>query len=285
MSKNSILEIYDMETGERRAVREFDRIIEAPNWLLDGDTILYNAQGRIWRYSLSRNREELVDTGGCVCCNNDHVPSPDNRFLAVSCSPDPADGLSSQIYILPLTGGEPRQVTVNAPSFLHGWSVGGELAYCAFRPGPSDGQNRIDIYAIPESGGPEVRLTDGQGYNDGPEYSPDGRHIWFNSTRSGLMQIWRMDRDGRNLTRMTHTDSNCWFPHLSPDGKTVVYLVFRKGDLEPWEHLPDKQVELWAMGAGGEDPRKLLDLFGGQGTINVNSWSPDGKRFAFVSYW
>ena len=284
MSQHSILEIFDMETGERKTVREFDRIIEAPNWLSDGDTILYNAGGRIWRYSLSRDQEEPVDTGACVSCNNDHVLSPDHRFLAVSCASDPADGLSSQIYILPIEGGQPRQVTETAPSFLHGWSVKNELAYCAFRPDPADGQNRIDVYAIPASGGPEVRLTDGVGYNDGPEYSPDGAHIWFNSTRSGLMQVWRMDRDGGNLTRMTHTDSNCWFPHLSPDGKTVVYLVFRKGDLEPWEHLPDKQVELWAMDADGGNGRKLLDLFGGQGTINVNSWAPDGKRFAFVSY-
>ncbi len=282
MSGRSILEIYDMTSGERRAVRTFDRIIEAPNWLRDGDALLYNAQGRIWRYSLSRDEETLVDTGACVRCNNDHVPSPDNRFLAISCHS--ASPHSSQIYILPIEGGAPRLVTEKLPSYLHGWSVNDELVYCAFRPDPAEGENRIDIYTIPAAGGPEVRLTDGLGYNDGPEYSPDGRHIWFNSTRSGLMQIWRMDRDGGGLKRMTHTDSNCWFPHLSPDGRTVVYLVFRKGDLEPWEHLPDKQVELWAMDSDGENARKLLDLFGGQGTINVNSWSPDGGRFAFVSY-
>lgn len=284
MSQCSILELYDMETGTRKAVRKFDRLIEAPNWLNDGDTILYNSEGRIWRYSLSRDREELVDTGACIRCNNDHVVSPDGRFLAVSNSPDPADGLSSQIYILPIAGGQPRQVTEVAPAFLHGWSVNGEMAYCAFRRDLADGERKIDVYAIPASGGTEVRLTDGVGYNDGPEYSPDGQYIWFNSTRSGLMQIWRMDRDGGDLTRMTHTDSNCWFPHLSPDGKTVVYLVFRKGNLEPWEHLPDKQVELWAMDSDGGDPRKLTGLFGGQGSINVNSWSPDSRRFAFISY-
>lgn len=283
MSQYSILEIYDIDSGTRRTVREFQRTIEAPNWLKDGDTLLYNAEGRIWRYSLSRGREEPVDTGDCIHCNNDHVLSPDHRFLAVSCATDPAGGLSSQIFILPVEGGRPRQVTENAPSFLHGWSVQGEMAYCAFRPDPTGG-DRIDIYTIPSTGGPERRLTGGEGYNDGPEYSPDGRHIWFNSTRSGLMQIWRMDRDGGGLTRMTHTDSNCWFPHLSPDGKTVVYLVFRKGDLEPWEHLPGKQVELWAMDSSGGSARKLTELFGGQGTINVNSWAPDSRRFAFVSY-
>lgn len=284
MSQYSILEIYDMAAGTRRTVREFDRIIEAPNWLRDGDTLLYNSQGRIWRYSLSRDREEPVDTGDCVRCNNDHVPSPDGRSLAVSCAAGPADGLSSQIYVLPIEGGRPRQVTVNSPSFLHGWSVNDELAFCAFRSGPAGGPPEVDVYAIPAGGGPEVRLTDGAGYNDGPEYSPDGAHIWFNSTRSGLMQIWRMDRNGGNLTRMTRAGGNCWFPRLSPDGRTVVYLVFREGDLEPWEHLPDKRVELWAMDSEGEHARRLLELFGGQGTINVNSWAPDGGRFAFVSY-
>ena len=119
MSQHSILEIYDMETGVRRTAGEFDRIIEAPNWLLDGDTILYNSGGRIWRYSLSGGREEPVDTGECVRCNNDHVPSPDNRFLAVSCHSAAAH--SSQIYILPIEGGAPRLVTEKFPSYLHGW--------------------------------------------------------------------------------------------------------------------------------------------------------------------
>ena len=141
----------------------------------------------------------------------------------------------------------------------------------------------MDVYAIPASGGEEKRLTFG-GFNDGPEYSPDGRHIWFNSTRSGLMQVWRMNRDGSDPVRMTRNEDNCWFGHVSPDGKKVVYIVYHKGHLKPDEHLPNMQCELWLMNADGSDPRRLCSFFGGQGTINVNSWAPDSRRFAFVSY-
>ena len=283
MSTRSTLEIFDTAAMTRTAVHEWDHIIEAPNWLNDGDTILYNADGHIFRYSLSTGADEMLETGICQRCNNDHVPSPDNTRLAVSCSLDPENGWASHIFILPISGGTPRQVTVHSPSFLHGWSSLGDLTYCAFRKDAS-GEQTVDIYTIPENGGAETRLTDGIGYNDGPEYTPDGQQIWFNSTRSGLMQAYRMNRDGSGLTQMTHTDSNVWFPHVSPDGTKVVYLVFHKGDLEPWQHLPDKHVELWLMSTDGSNPVLLTDLFGGQGTINVNSWAPDSRRFAFISY-
>lgn len=284
MSQYSILEIYDTASGERKILREFDRLIEAPNWLPDGDTLLYNSGGRMWKYSIAQDREELLETGECTACNNDHVPSPDGKFLAVSHMPPVKEGWGSYIYVMPMGSAEVRQITPKSPSFLHGWSVKGELAYCAFRDF-KDGAPVVDIYTMPADGsGEEVRLTDGVGYNDGPEYSPDGEEIWFNSTRTGLMQVFKMNRDGSNLQQITDTDSNCWFPHISPDGKQVVYLVFHKGDLQPNEHLPDKNVELWLMDPDGSNQRKLFDLFGGQGTINVNSWSPDSKRFAFVSY-
>lgn len=170
-------------------------------------------------------------------------------------------------------------VTPNAPSYLHGWSPNGaELAYCAERNG------QYDIYTIPVDGGVEVQLTDSPGLDDGPEYSPDGGHIWFNSVRTGLMQIWRMNADGTEQTQMTFDESNNWFPHVSPDGQTIAYLSYRKGDVDPGDHPANKDVEIRLMASTGGDYRTLVQLFGGQGTINVNSWSPDSKRLAFVSY-
>ena len=188
----------------------------------------------------------------------------------------------SRVYIVPIGGGEPRLVTENCPSFLHGWSPDGEtLAYCAFR----DMEKGGDIYTIPVSGGEERQLTFTEGLNDGPEYSPDGKHIWFNSVRSGLMQAWRMNADGSEQTQMTFDEGwNTWFPHISPDGKKVVMIAYKKGDLKPGEHLPHKWVELRLMNADGSRLKTLLTLFGGQGTINVNSWAPDSKRFAYVRY-
>lgn len=275
-SEASILETYDVDTGERTVLREFDDVIEAPNWSRDGRYLVYNSGGRIYRYMLDTGAAELVDTGFATDCNNDHVISADGARLAVS------HGAPSKIYILPMEGGTPREVTPNAPSFLHGWSPdGGTLAYCAFRDGGDGG----DIYVIPAEAGKETRLTDAPGLNDGPEYDPSGEYIWFNSVRTGLMQIWRMKADGSMQEQMTFDeDWNSWFPHVSPDGGQVVMLSYRRGDLEPGEHLPGKNVALRLMPASGGKPKTIVNLYGGQGTLNVNSWAPDGRRFALVSY-
>lgn len=276
----SYLNIMDFDSGEIRTVAKFDRIIEAPNWMRTTGELVYNSNGLI--YAWKDGAERRIDTGVCDACNNDHVLSPNEDAIAVSHMTFGEGGFTSRVYIVPFDGGAPRLVTPNSPSFLHGWSPDGrEMAYCAFRE--IEGRRQVDVYAIPAGGGDEVRLTGG-GFNDGPEYSPDGKHIWFNSTRSGLMQVWRMNRDGSDPVRMTRNDDNCWFGHVSPDGKKVVYIVYHKGHLQPDEHLPDMQCELWGMDADGGNAHRLCSLFGGQGTINVNSWAPDSRRFAFVSY-
>ncbi len=273
----SVLETVDVATGERTVRKRFDSLIEAPNWLPDGNTLLYNAGGSLWLFDLASGESRKVDTGSAARCNNDHVLSPDGRQVGLSSAGPEGRSL---VYVVPLSGGEPRLVTPVGPSYLHGWSPDGRtLAYCAERGG------EFDIYTMPVEGGEETRLTDAPGLDDGPEYSPDGRHIWFNSVRSGLMQVWRMDAGGQNQTRMTwDEESNCWFPHLSPDGKQVVYIAYKKGDVAPGDHPPCKHVEIRLMDADGENTRTLVRLFGGQGTLNVNSWSPDGTQLAFVSY-
>ncbi len=275
----SLLEVYDVETGERTLLKEFPYLIEAPNWSRDGKFLVYNSRGRIYKYILETGAVEEIYTGIATACNNDHVLSFDGQGLAVSHGPA---GWDSRVYTLPLEGGEAKLVTENAPSFLHGWSPDGKtLVYCAFRPNGDGG----DIWAIDVQGGQEWQLTDAPGLNDGPEYDPTGETIWFNSVRTGLMQAWKMKADGSQQTQMTFDEGwNTWFPHISPDGKLVSMVCYKKGDLEPGEHLPHKHVELRVMNADGSDLRTVARLFGGQGTINVNSWSPDSKRFAFVSY-
>lgn len=276
----SFLETYNVVTGERKVLHEFDHLIEAPNWTMDGKALVYNSRGQMWRYDLATGESTHIDTGFANDCCNDHVLSADGKSLAISHSS--GEGWTCQVYILPITGGEPRLVTENMPSFLHGWSPDGKwLTYCAFR----DMENGGDIYIIPAEGGQEIQLTDAKGLNDGPEYDPSGEYIWFNSVRTGLMQAWRMKADGSEQTQMTFDEGwNTWFPHVSPDGKKVVMVCYKKGDLEPGEHLPHKNVELRLMDADGSNLQTIAKLFGGQGTINVNSWSPDSTQFAFVSY-
>ncbi|MFD2329070.1 TolB family protein [Cohnella sp. GCM10020058] len=273
----SILETVDIHSGERRVLAEFDHLIEAPNWTRDGSRLIYNSQGRLYEYDLAAASSRAIDSGFAIQCNNDHVLSPDNDRVAVSHHTF-EDG-QSRIYVLPLQGGHPELVTPLAPSYLHGWSPDGStLAYCAERDG------EYDIYTIPANGGIETQLTDAPGLNDGPEYSPDGRHIWFNSVRSGLMQVWRMNADGSEQVRMTNEASNNWFPHVSPDGQWVVYISYRKDDVALGDHPANKHVALRLMPAAGGESRTLVSLFGGQGTLNVNSWAPDSRTLAFVSY-
>jgi Tol biopolymer transport system component len=218
-----------------------------------------------------------INTSFATDCNNDHVLSPDNTQLAVSHFTN--EDATSRIYIIPFEGGEPVLVTEKGPSYLHGWSPDGKhLAYCAERNG------QYDIYTVSVDGSGETQLTNTPGLDDGPEYSPDGQTIWFNSTRTGLMQVWRMKVNGSEQTHVIQENANCWFPHVSPDGQWVVYITYAKDDVAPGDHPANKNVELHLISANGGDPKTVVKLFGGQGTINVNSWSPDNRTIAFVSY-
>lgn len=275
----SVLEILDVTTSERKIVKEFPFLIEAPNWTPDGKWLIYNSGGKLYKLSPDSPKEPiLINTDYAANCNNDHLLTFDGKQIAISHGTR-EDG-KSRIYTLPIEGGVPRLITPMAPSYLHGWSPDSKfLTYCADRKG------NYDVYVIPALGGEEIRLTSAEGLDDGPEYSSCGKYIWFNSVRSGLMQVWRMKDDGSEQTQMTFDETlNSWFPHISPDGKLVIYISYYKGDLAPNEHLPNKNVELRLMSAEGGKPSTLIKLFGGQGTINVNSWAPDSKRLAFVSY-
>ncbi len=274
----SRLEIFDITTRERQIVYEDKVRFEAPNWSNDGTYLLFNQSGAIYKFIPDDpgRKPEVLNTGFADACNNDHGISPNGKTLAIS-HRDAASG-NSIIYILPAEGGTPKRITELGPSYWHGWSPDGKyLAYCAERNG------NYDVYVIPVAGGSEKRLTDAQGLDDGPEYSPDGKYIYFNSVRTGTMQLWRMDADGSNQAQLTFDDYNDWFPHPSPDGKWIVFISYIE-EVDPGSHPPYKKVMLRLLAAEGGEPVKLTELFGGQGTINVPSWSPDSKKFAFVSY-
>ena len=147
--------------------------------------------------------------------NNDHVLSFDGKMLGLSSS---GGKYNSVVYTVASTGGVPKQITPVGPSYLHGWSPDKKFLIIL--------RNAVMAIMISigylSSGGQEIRLTNAEGLDDGPEYSPDGKYIYFNSVRSGTMQIWRMNSDGTNQVELTsdeliigsrifHPTVNGWF--------------------------------------------------------------------------
>lgn len=270
----SHLMVMNIKTGEKREVYTSPALIEAPNWSRDGAYLIFNGQGSLFKIPLKGGAPLQIDTGDRLRLNNDHGLSPDGSQIAIS--DQTADG-NSRVYVLPATGGQPREVTPTGPSYWHGWSPDGKtLAFVGQRNG------EFDIYSIPAAGGVETRLTEAPGLDDGPDYDTAG-NIWFNSVRTGHMHVYRMKPDGSDEVQMTSDDAyNDWFPHPSPDGKWVLFLSFN-GDVQG--HPPSQHVRLRLMPRdASKAPKEVVALFGGQGTLNVNSWSPDSQWFAYVAY-
>jgi Tol biopolymer transport system component len=274
MALRSSVEIFNIRTRTMRVVWQAEVLFEAPNWSPDGRYLMLNSEGLIYRLSPEGDGgPKLVDTAFARQCNNDHGISPDGSLIAIS---DKVEFGKSAIYVLSAGGGVPRLATQNLPSYWHGWSPDGKsFAYCGIRG------DEFDIYTIGVDGGTEMRLTFGEGRNDGPDYSPDGAWIYFNSSRTGLMQIWRVPAAGGVAERITDGGYGDWFPHPSPRGDKIVFISYDAG---VFDHPRDLDVRVRLMDMDGGNVETLFELFGGQGTMNSPNWSPDGDEFAYVRY-
>ncbi len=273
-----------VDGSDLRLVYETTEHIEAPNWSPDGRWLVFNSKGLLWRLAATGGSPELIPTGDITGANNDHVISPDGQTIYFS-----ANG---HIYAVPFAGGEPRRVSNDHPAerqfkyYLHGVSPDDKtLAYAGVEAAEGNAWARVNLFTIPVAGGPDARLTDHPAPDDGPEYSPDGKHVYFNSelnaTAPGHAQCYRMAPDGTGIEQLTHDERVNWFPHISPDGQWVVYISFPPGTLK---HPANLDVILRRMRPDGSEQADLLGFNGGQGTINVNSWAPDSRHFAFVRY-
>ena len=273
----SNLEILDVTTGDRKVIFTHPKSIQAPNWTPDGKTLLYNGDGLMYTFDLAKGKTAVLNTGEVKNNNNDHVISFDGKMLGLSSGVQALGG--SIIYTVPIKGGEPKQITPRGPSYLHGWSPDNKnLVFTGQRDGD------YNIYSVPSAGGPEVRLTDAKGLDDGPEYSPEGKYIYFNSARDGNMRLYRMKADGSEQVPLTDDKFHDWFPHISPDGKWIVFLSFLKEEVKADDHPFYKHVYLRLLPISGEgEPKVIAYIYGGQGTINTPSWSPDSKKVAFIS--
>jgi len=275
----SRLEIIKVSDGKRKVIHEAPTSFEAPNWMPDGKKLLFNQAGSLLKIPIEGGPTEKLNTDFANRNNNDHGISFDGKTLAISHHRDGLPGGGSTIYVLPLAGGTPKLITEKTPSYWHGWAPNGkDVVFVGQRENPF-----YDIYKISITGGPEIKLTSNSNYHlDGPEYSPDGKYIYYNSSQSGTMQIWRMKPDGSTKEQITYDEYNDWFPHISPDGKWIVFISFPPS-IDPKDHPAYRRVMLRVMPANGGAPKVIGYLYGGQGTINVPSWSPDSQYVAFVS--
>ena len=274
----SHLEVMEVQTGLRKILHSAPNSLQAPNWTKDGKTLIYNSEGKMYNYDLAKGTISQLNTGTIINNNNDHVMSFDGKMIALS--NHVGDKRISTLFTMPI-GGSDKPTMITAPdsghSYLHSWSLDGKkLIFTGQR------NKQFDIWQIDIATKKETPLTNTTTLDDSPELSPDGKWLYFNSTRTGTMKLWRMKPDGSNPEQVTFDEYNDWFPHFSPDGKWIVYISFPK-EIEPNEHPWYKKVYLRLMPASGGIARNIAYLYGGQGTINVPSWSPDSKRIAFVS--
>ncbi|HEY3405335.1 MAG TPA: biopolymer transporter TolR [Ohtaekwangia sp.] len=274
----SHLEIMDVKTGVRKILHSENRSLQAPNWTPDNKTLIYNAEGLLYNYDLKTGAITKLNSGFATQNNNDHVLSFDGKMLAIS--HHVGEARTSTIFTLPVTGSDnPTKITdeKNGHSYLHGWSPNGkQLIFTGQR------DKTYDIWSIDVATKKETKLTENPALDDGPEFTPDGKYIYFNSVRTGTMKIWRMKADGSNEEQITFDEYNDWFPHFSPDGKWMVYISFPK-EIDPNDHPFYKKCYLRLMPTAGGVPKTIAYIYGGQGTINVPSWSPDSKTIAFIS--
>ncbi|GGO32322.1 hypothetical protein GCM10010991_19630 [Gemmobacter aquaticus] len=265
MTWRSSLEVHDLATGACQVILRTPMLIEAPNWHPEG-WFLVNGEGRLWR--ADADGLTPIPTPEGLRCNNDHGFLPDGRIVFSA-----HNGQGAGIYVLEPAGAQ--QIVPLRPSWWHA-AHGSRIAYAAAR-----GDRVVRIAEMDTETGEERILTPGAAHHDGPDYSACGSFIWFNSDATGHAQIWRMRTDGSDAAPVFRDDRVNWFPHPSPCGGHVLYLSYPPDTLE---HPRDLEVQLCLMSPTGADRRVAARIFGGQGSINVPCWAPDGHAFAFTRY-
>ncbi|HEY5054556.1 MAG TPA: hypothetical protein VII58_00250 [Acidobacteriaceae bacterium] len=255
-------------------VYQADAYFEAPNWTRDGGSLLFDQGGKIMRVPAGDGQPEALNIGAATRCNGSHGISPDGKLLAISCSTPEMRG--SHVFLVPAEGGEPKLVTHTDGAYFHSWAPDSKSLLFVHPDGAS-----LNFWSVGIDGTGEHAVTTGTGVSDDPDYAPDGKWIYFCSDRSGTVQIWRIKPDGSSPEQITSDERVNWTPHPSPDGKQIVYISYEKGTAG---HPSNRSVILRVMNLQDRKIRDIVSLTGGSGTMNVNSWSPDSRHFAFVGY-
>jgi Tol biopolymer transport system component len=197
--------------------------------------------------------------------------SNDGKYLAFTGMHDfdqQAHTFKADIYVIRTDGSDMRMISRgDRNEFYTAWAKG-RVAFSAEKPGTKDS----DIFIANSDGSDLRQVTKGPGKNTTPSISKDGKLIAFISTRDGAKhQIYVVNADGSNVTRLTKDDSIGYFnPQISADGKRIVYYA-EKGDVLD---------QVWVMNSDGSNQTLLT---GGIGHNIFPGWSADGKRIIFSS--
>jgi hypothetical protein len=263
--------VLSLADRKERVLRASADRWDSPVFTPDGQAVLCSSKGKLYRLPLAGGRQEF--RLGTMTASRDYTFSPDGQRLAIT--------VGDAMWLVPASGGPPAMVQPKLSGYVHSWTADSQsLLYVAARGGP------LRIFRRPADGGDEVPLLAHDGFSDGPDATRDGKWIYYNSDKSGNVKLWRIPAAGagakdERAEQVTDDGPSDWFPHPSPDGKWLVFLSY---DKSVSGHPANQDVVLRIMPLAGGKARILATLFGGQGTMNVPSWSPDSKHFAFVSY-
>lgn len=287
---------YDVQKKTTSTLFTIDGEWHAPNWTADGKYIVSDMGNALYRIPVSgadKGKPEKIYAAANMMATNDHAASWDGKQIAATAIKLPmparirgAADIPNPILVMNVDGSGAHQVHMG---WLHGWSPDGK--YLVYTGTIGDSAN---IYRIDTDGSGELRMTTGKAADDGPEYSADGKWVYFCSKRSGKWDGWRMPASGAGpgdklAEQVTFgTDTQDWFPHISPDGKWLYTLSY------PMDH-PDHnyigagmKIKLLRLkngvGAKGAKLTTVRTFFGGQGSGNTGGWAPDSKTFAWTEY-
>jgi len=288
--------IYDIEAKTAKTVFTIDGEWHAPNWTPDGKYVISDMGGDLYRITVSgaqAGKAEKINLTQKMNATNDHALSWDGRQIAITgiTPPMPAKirtpaDIHNSLFIMNLDGRNAREVHLG---WLHGWSPDGNyVVYTQY-----NGDN-FDLYRINTDGTGELLLTTNKALDDGPEYSADGKWIYFCSNRSGKFDGWRMPAGGAGpdeklAEKITlSNDTQDWFPHVSPDGKwlyTISYPMDHPDHTWIGDGMKIKLLRLEnGVAAKGAELTTVRTFFGGQGSGNTGGWAPDSKKFAWTEY-
>jgi TolB protein len=176
------------------------------NWLPvfspDGTRIVFTSSrdGNPEIYVMNRDGSDLRRLTNSPAIDSTPTWSPNGAQIAFTTE---RTG-SPQIWVVGIDGTGLRRISYESFADRPTWSPPpyNEIAFAA-RTGPG-----FDIKILNIGSGETRQITFGEGSNESPAWSPNGRHLAFTSTRAGRSQIFTADRDGRNIRQLTRDGNN-----------------------------------------------------------------------------